>query len=381
MPDPRPSGPVTFDELTAGLIWPKLLRAFSMSLHPSRVFAGTLLVLAAWLLVWAVGAGAPRIGLQSPIDALAQHQQTSAEALITGTITVSPLRTATAWHTLHIGSWQAAIAEAPVATIIILVLVTPIIGICGGAISRSVAVDTASSLALGFRESMSFALKRWLPFTFALLIPLILVAVLCIALLAVGGATLFTKGVDVVGALLFGPMVLVAILITLLLVGISAGSSMLIPAVSAECTDAADAVQRVYAYLLGRPGRLLLYAAVLILIGVIAFMFVNWIVHSSAELAARLSTAALPDARFSDLFDPGPKNGAATSIILGWVWFLRVIVAGWVASYFFTAGTLLYLLMRRVNDQQDIREIWFPGMIPGTQAAESPAASGSDDDE
>jgi hypothetical protein len=373
---------VTFDELTAGLIWPKLLRAFSMSLHPSRVLAGTLLVLAAWLVTWGVTGLAPDAGLKSPLTILSERQQAGVDALASGAIHASPLQAVAAWYALHIGLWRAAIQESPIVSIVLLLLLAPIIGVCGGAISRSVAVDTAASLAIGFRESLAFSLRRWLAFTFAVLIPLIFVAMLCVLLLAIGAATLFAKGVDVVGAVLFGPMLIVGILISLLLVGFAAGSSMLIPAVSAECTDAADAVQRVYAYMLGRPGRLLLYAGLLILIGVVAFMFVTWLTESSAELTARLSTAALPDARFSDLFDPGPNNSTATTIILSWVWLLRIIVAGWVASYFFTSGTLMYLLLRRINDQQDIREIWLPGLIPGTLAPiEAPEPGAADDDD
>lgn len=380
----RPHGPVTFDELSAGLIWPKLLRAFSMSLHPSRVLVGTLLVLAAWLAIWLVSSNAPRLGLKSPLGVLAEQHRVGVESLASASLHASPLPAVAAWYSLHVGSWSAAMRESPVATIVIVLLLAPILGVCGGAISRSVAVDAAASLALGFRESLAFSLRRWTAFTFAILIPLIFVAILCLLMLGVGAATLFTKGVDVVGAVLFGPMLVVGIVITLLLVGISAGSSMLLPAVSAECTDAADAVQRVYAYILGRPGRLLLYAALLVMVGIVAFLFVTWVTESSAELTARLSTAALSDARFADLFDPGPNNSTATSIILSWVWLLRVIVAGWVASYFFTSGTLLYLLMRRINDQQDIREIWLPGMIPGTQApveAPKPGTTSDNEDE
>jgi len=39
-----------------------------------------------------------------------------------------------------------------------------------------------------------------------------------------------------------------------------------------------------------------------------------------------------------------------------------------VLSYIYTASTLLYLMMRQINDGQDHAELWVPGMIAGTMA-------------
>ncbi len=42
------------------------------------------------------------------------------------------------------------------------------------------------------------------------------------------------------------------------------------------------------------------------------------------------------------------------------------LVAAYVVAYIFTSATMMYLLMRRACDGQDIEEIWRPGLTPGT---------------
>jgi hypothetical protein len=54
-----------------------------------------------------------------------------------------------------------------------------------------------------------------------------------------------------------------------------------------------------------------------------------------------------------------------------WEGMLALLLAGWAISYHFTGGTLLYLLLRRVNDDQDVEEIWLgpDGASTGERAA------------
>ena len=44
------------------------------------------------------------------------------------------------------------------------------------------------------------------------------------------------------------------------------------------------------------------------------------------------------------------------------------LVAGWAFSYYSCATTVLYFLMRKATDDQDLEEIWQPGLIEGTMA-------------
>ena len=47
---------------------------------------------------------------------------------------------------------------------------------------------------------------------------------------------------------------------------------------------------------------------------------------------------------------------------------MTCLVAAYVVSYFCDACTRAYLLLRRACDDQNVDEIWWPGMPPGTIA-------------
>jgi len=348
MSTPRPHGPVTFDELTAGLIWPKLFRALPMSLQPTRLLLGTITALVLWgvyLAVSAVFGEAFRNFIATP---------SSSGPFNGGILLTGDLWRATGQY------WDNAIATAMgrwytfLPSVIILAVVASVLT---GALVRNAAVDAAASLSMGLVESLKFALTRWLAFAFAPAIPLLFIFVLA-ALIALTTVLLDISGVGVIDAILAAPTMLLSLVAVLLSVGFLFGHSMLAPAVACECTDSADAVQRVYAYILGRPGRLLLYSLVSIAVGKIAWWALASILTYTLETPFILGNA---------------RAGSPTRE--RWIAVATVLSYGWFISYYSCAGTLLYLLMRRVNDQQDIREIWFPGMIPGTQASESATPS------
>jgi hypothetical protein len=49
-----------------------------------------------------------------------------------------------------------------------------------------------------------------------------------------------------------------------------------------------------------------------------------------------------------------------------WQGLIIMLVAAYIIAYLFSASTMIYLLMRRACDGQDIQEIWVPGLVPGT---------------
>ena len=152
------------------------------------------------------------------------------------------------------------------------------------------------------------------------------------------------------------------------------GQSMLAPAVAVEGTDSVDAIQRIYAYLLGRPGRALIYLSLAAVQGLIAIGLAAWVLNGAADLTASMAGSFLPGERSRALFEPGQQSSAGGAIVAFWQLFVSLILSGVLVSWHATAGTLVYLLLRRVCDEQDLREVWMPGVIPGTRASETPAA-------
>jgi hypothetical protein len=262
---------------------------------------------------------------------------------------------------------------------LLVLLVVGAVG--GGALSRMAACELAGQERLRVRDAFDFALGNWVKLVVAPALPLVLAGALA-GVLVLGGL-LLAPYVNVVGGLLYGAALVVALLIVLLLGGYAIGFFMLVPAVACENCDAADAQQRVYAYILNRPLHLLGYGVVALAglsVGYAVTSFVGAaVINCAATLAGTIGDRpVLAGAGGAMMFDlSGSEAGAAPAVwheawtsatIAFWRRIVVDVVAAYVVSYFFTSATAVYLLMRRACDGQDVEEIWRPGLTPGTLA-------------
>lgn len=352
----RSRGPVTFAELTNGLIWPRLLRALPMSLDLSRLVLGTIMLalVASWAALLA------RVGERMGFDELSRVPGSMAalvrvpEGAGPG---VLPAWAASAHAALtDLGGF---IADSPFLALALGALIAPLWAIGGGAVSRMVAVDLAGNVHLGASDGVGFATSRFKSLTVSLVLPILGLGIVSLAL-KIGGAILFgIPGLGVVGALLY-PVFLIAGLVFILGgIGLIVGHLMIIPAGVVEATDPVDAVQRALAYTLGRMWRGGLYLLLLVAQGALGFFLLAWLAEGVLALTAGFAGA------WAGLPAPG---GAGGSLIQFWTMLTRFLVLGWLATYIFSASTVWYLLLRRVHDGQDISEIWMPSMVPGTLA-------------
>ena len=65
-------------------------------------------------------------------------------------------------------------------------------------------------------------------------------------------------------------------------------------------------------------------------------------------------------------FPLSTNESIVASIIGFWQRLVVLIVVAYVFAYYFAASTIVYLLVRRSSDGQDVGELWRPGDIPGT---------------
>ena len=371
---------VALDDLTGSLLWPKLLRAPALALRIERVLAGVACVVT--------------IGLLGRISGLWNDEATFGE--LVGMHVVGPLASVveliTPWggRGIPLGSTARTLLYAPVNLLVadpaaLLLLGVPMLivwGVLGVMISRSVASEVSLGRVLRWEPTLGFALSKWLGALGAMLAPVLLVA-LAHLVIAVGGAALFTWPVgDVIGAVLYGVALLVAVLAVLVALGFLLGWPMLLPAIACEGTDALDAIQRVYAYVIGRPLRLVLYGVIVTLTALIALGVVGWVLSTGESLATtasaqwsgtrgaqalqmdtlprRVPDPALAEVGGTGLEEAGGTVRAAHAVVGFWRSLLTVLIAGYVVSLIHTGGTLLYLLCRRINDGQEIAELWTP---------------------
>jgi hypothetical protein len=385
---------MAFSEIAASLTWPRLLESGRLALRPARMGL-SLMVL---VLIGLIGQ-LPRLWLKDAkpgAGPLGMAAEGGSDALIqigNGVKGLNHLEVGHGLEQLFVHMPRSVLVAYPWSTLAIFIPILLVWAIGGGAISRMAATEFSLDRPLGWTRGLAFALSRIGSLAASIAAPIIIVGLIVGLMAIVGWGLLSVPIVQVIGAVLFGLALLAGAAAVLTLVAYFLGMPMLIPAVTCEGTDAIDAIQRCYAYVTGRPLRLVLYWAVLIIQGAVvtlilallARMIVNlttWsatlLVHDPLGQAIRDTAAAGMVESTVDLSQGGK---AVVSISAFWIQIPMLLVASFVISYWFSAGTVLYLLTRQVCDGQDAGELWTPGMIAGTHAPSEPAGPEDDEDE
>lgn len=243
----------------------------------------------------------------------------------------------------------------------------------GGAIARIAAVEACSGKRIGPMAGLQFAGARYGWFVLAPAMPMIL-ALLVGLLLALCGLVLFNAPVlDVIGGGIFGLLVLGGLVIAVLIVGLAFAGNLLYPALAVEAVDAFDAVSRAYNYVITRPWRFLFYTAVMLVYGAIGYLVVGLIVFAALSATRAFvglgSFAELSDGvtRFDAIF-PEPELTALSNdphqaaldgssfatlaawLARAWVKLFILLLPAFAVSYYFSAQTWVYLLLRQAVD-------------------------------
>lgn len=255
-----------------------------------------------------------------------------------------------------------------------------VLAVCGGALSRMAVMEVSGRENMRIREAVDFSLGNWLKLMVAPAMPLILAAALCGVIMLMG---LFTTlpWLDVIGTLFYGLALIFGLLIAVLVLVYTASFHLLIPAIATENCDVWDAQQRAYAYVLNRPLHWLGYGLVGIVGMALGFVVVSVVavvtLNVTAGLFSTLTTnSALTAAGGFAMFDLTPQPATAVHdawhsrvgawLVQFWQSLVVSVVAAYVLAYYFAASTIVYLLMRRTCDGQDMAEVWRPGLVPGT---------------
>ncbi|HID23706.1 MAG TPA: hypothetical protein EYP14_15095 [Planctomycetaceae bacterium] len=253
-------------------------------------------------------------------------------------------------------------------------------GVFAGAIARLAATQFAIDERLSLTTALDFSLRRFPSYMAAVLLPLVGVGFFWLACLIgglVGRIPFF--GDIFVGVLWFLPL-LAGLLMALILVGVAVGWPLMIVAISTEGSDGFDGLSRAYSYVYNRPWYYL-FLGVLMLVYGAAVIFVVWLVACLLAYLAGWSVAsglgsekmrvllqAAPALLGGKELLPGPTisevaTGTATiGIVTVGLW-LRVVslaTVGFVFSFFWTAMTVIYFLLRKSDDDTDFDEVFMP---------------------
>jgi hypothetical protein len=252
----------------------------------------------------------------------------------------------------------------------------------GGAITRIAAVELARNEKIGMREAFRYIVTRWRSYLFASFAPLIGVAAITVVLILFSLIAL----IPIVAELWYGILWWIALgfglAMAVILIGL-VGWPMIHATLSAEGSDSFDALSRCYSYVLQKPWSYLWYAAVALVYGAVVVFFVVLMGSMTVYLAkwgvsqdplnqvtnrdpTYMFTFAPTSFEWHSLLTQGqpaatdwrPWNYIGAVLVAFWLYLLFVLMIGFGYSYFWSASTIIYLLMRRKVDDTDFDEVY-----------------------
>ena len=390
-PAPVREPQVLLHDLTTELLWTRALRTPALALRPSRVLLGMAAVFLATLIgslsaLWTENTPRNTEEVTATGDSFAittnwtdgepTSAPTFAEAIAIpigqamdsaarAVADLDPLAFTAAVRTLIMLPGHL-ITERPLETALLGLPIVAIFALFGATISRGVATEFTAARITDWPSDLRTSTRK-LAWSFsALIAPLALAGVL-IGLVILGGFTLGIPVVNIVGSLLYAVALVLCLVALFILILHALALPMIVPALMCEGTDAYDAVQRSYAYILSRPLRLLAHAAILLILGAASIYIVDRVAVGAIQLTDWAASQLNSDAGVRVLDGQGElttTQPAAHAIIEGWRAVLKTLVAGFGFSYFFAAGTVLYLHARRICDGQGTADIWNPEADP-----------------
>jgi hypothetical protein len=282
----------------------------------------------------------------------------------------------------------------------------------GGAITRIAAVQVTRGEKIGLREAVRFTAKRLLSYLMAPLFPMIFVFGVLIVTIVFGFFHMIPGlGEIVVDGLFWWVMLICGLVMAVTLVGL-VGWPLMSATISTEGTDSWEAVSRSYSYVYQKPWHYVWYSLVAIAYGAVLVFFVGFMSSLTVYLA-KWSVAETPFIRTSHwdrdptflfayaptsfgwrnlllqdatvngqkVVDNGEINQKAYSDYVGrsdykgddtlggvnkvgafmvsiWLGLVFLLMLGFGYSYFWSASTIIYLLMRRHVDAAEMDEVY-----------------------
>ena len=260
--------------------------------------------------------------------------------------------------------------------IIFFVIELAVISIAGGSLCRIAALQFAQGEKPGLTEALRFSTKRFTSFFTAPLAPVGIIIFIGVFIVLLG----LVGNIPRAGELIVGictPLALIAgALIAIVLIGAVVGFNLMFPSVAYDGSDCFDAISRSFSYVYAKPWRMGFYTVIAAIYGAICYTFVRffaflllWVTHWPLQLGVwgndKLA-AIWSEPHFRDLLVP-PDWGAlnwSQSIAAFLIYLCSLAVVGLLAafiiSFYFSANTIIYSLMRNKVDNTALDDIYTP---------------------
>ena len=399
------------------LLFPKIFQTFRMAIQPSKLIIAFLAVVVICLAGWIMDftktvvttqtqiniAGQPltadkltelQIYLTQPDQVKSYIEQYKKSGKRTGVFSTLWHFAAASFHEVlkslfafNIPGVAANIAECFKAVgwalryhflycIIFFAIKLSVISIAGGSLCRITALQFARGEKPGLTEALSFGTKKFLSFFAAPLVPAGIIILIGLFVFVLG----LIGNIPRAGELIIGVFMLLALiagtLIAIVLIGAVAGFNLMFPAVAYDGSDCFDAISRSFSYVYSKPWRMGFYTAIAAVYGAICYTFVRFfafLLLSAARWVLQLGvfgdnkklTAIWPEQpSFVSLLVPPDWQQLIWSewVAAFLVYLLLLVVIGllvaFVISFYFSANTIIYSLMRNRVDNTALEDIY-----------------------
>ncbi len=275
--------------------------------------------------------------------------------------------------------------------------------LCGGAICRLAAMQFTREEKLTMTQGLAFARSRLFGgFFLAPCIPLAFVALIAV-LLTFGGVLLRVPWLGDLLSVFFILALLGGFAIVVLLLGLAVGGNLFWPVVAAEGSDAFDAFSRGLAYTFSRPWRTIWYFAFATVFASVCWLFAHFLVFSTLTITRGVMAWGTSPfgwwlrgeegSKVSKLELLWPTVGGSmlhawpdwsrlgylerlSGLVIGLYVLLAVaLLWAFLASFYFSASTVIYFLLRRDVDGADVGDVFVEGESAGIDSANPPGGA------
>ena len=365
-------------QLLGTFLFPKIFQTFRMAIQPSKLIIAFLAIaiicLAGWIMdLIVVGTS----GSQGEIGVFSTLWHTAAAGFhgVVYSLLLFDLPGVKANITESLKAVGGTFRDHYLYCTIFFVITLAVISVAGGAICRIAALQFAKGEKPGLTEALRFSAKRFLSFFTAPLAPVGIIIFIGLFIFILG----LIGNIPRAGELIVGISMLLALiagsLIAVVLIGTFAGFSLMFPAVAYDGSDCFDAISRSFSYVYAKPWRMGFYTAVAAVYGAICYMFVRFfaflllratywflqvgVLGDNSKLTAIWQKPSFESLRGSLVFPGGTESVAAFLVYLCLLVVVGLVVS-FIISFYFSANTIIYSLMRNRVDNTAMDDIYTP---------------------
>ena len=234
-----------------------------------------------------------------------------------------------------------------------------------GIISRMSVVELGREERVGLGDAVRFSCGRWRSYFAAPLFPIIGVALCLLPMMLLGLIMRFDFGM-LIGGVLWIFVLLGGFVAALFLLGLVFGWPLMWPAISSEdFGDAFEAFHRSYSYTYQKPLQYLFYALVVALFSSLCWLLVYYFTEAVIAVSHWGVRVGAGELRFLT------REAEAGWLFRTGLWFVhlgngmvRSLATAFCYSFFFSASSAIYLLLRRDTDNTELDEIYLPDEQP-----------------